>query len=342
MPDVAVTPSEHFNSVAYSGNDADDRSISVGFQPDWVWLKGRSNATNHYLYDVLRGANYQLLTNDTGAEANTADRMQAFESNGFQLGTSNEVNGSGRTYVSWNWKANGSGSSNTNGSINTTATSANVDAGFSISTYTGTGSNATIGHGLSKAPEMVIVKARSGNASHWLIYHKGIASDAETDYLYFNTNAAADYALYWNDTAPTSTVFSIGTDGSTNGSSINYVAYCFHSVDGYSKVGSYTGNGNADGTFVYTGHRPAVILLKRTDSADGWVMLDNERVGYNGGNNVLEANDSAAEDSSVADRVDILSNGFKLRNSWSKINASSGNYIFISFAETPFKNSNGR
>ena len=176
-----------------------------------------------------------------------------------------------------------SGSSNFSGTIQSN-NSANVDAGFSIVGYTGTGSTATVGHGLSKTPEMVIVKARSGNPSHWIIYHKGIASDAETDYLYFNTNAAADYAPYWNDTAPTNAVFTVDTDGSVNGSSINYIAYCFHSVDGYSKFGSYTGNGNADGTFIYTGFRPAFVMLKKTGNAAngaGWVINDSKRLGYN-------------------------------------------------------------
>ena len=341
LPDVAVVPSEHFNTVAYSGNDADDRSISVGFQPDWVWLKGRSNATNHYLYDVLRGANYQLLTNDTGAESNTADRMQAFESNGFQLGTSNEVNGSGRTYVAWNWKANGSGSSNTDGDIDSTI-SANTDAKFSVVSYTGVGGEPkTVAHGLGVSPEMVIIKKRN-NAGSWIVWHKDLADNYAFEGL--DTTGAAvsggsPISKYVD--AVSSTLVTLGDASENNNSGDTYIMYCWASVDGYSAVGSYIGNGNADGPFVYTGFRPAFVLTKVTNAADDWSIADSSRSPDNVAGESLRPNSSSAEDS-AAD-IDILSNGFKVRQADShRINYDGDTFIYIAFAETPFKNSNAR
>ena len=267
--------------------------------------------------------------------------MQAFESDGFQVGTSSEVNNNSATYVAWNWKANGSGSSNTDGSINTTATSANVDSGFSISTYTGTGSAATIGHGLSKAPEMVIAKRRDTGSSNWWVYHKDNTAAPETDGLRLDgTNATTD-DNFWNDTAPTSSLINLGTYGDVNASGGTYIAYAFHSVDGYSKVGSYTGNGNADGTFIYTGFRPAFVLTKVTNAADDWSIADSSRSPDNVAGESLRPNSSSAEDS-AAD-IDILSNGFKVRQADShRINYDGDTFIYLAFAETPFKYSNAR
>ena len=336
LPAVAVVPSDHFNTVLYSGNDADDRSIAVGFQPDFVWLKSRSNALNHYTYDVLRGANYQLLTNDDGGESNTADRMQAFESNGFQLGTSNEVNGSSRTYVSWNWKANGSGSSNTDGAINTTSTSANVDAGFSISTFTGDSSGTTVGHGLSKAPEIVITKGRSFvDPWHTQVYPSIVA----TKTLQLDDPAGETTSNAFNDTAPTASVFSISTGYASSGRTL--VAYCFHSVDGFSKLGSYKGNGSSDGTFIYTGFRPAFVLIKARTTSEPWSIRDSARSPENVANEVLKPDNSAAE-LTTGFSVDLLSNGFKCKQGGAEINDGSHSYIYMAFAETPFKYSNAR
>ena len=345
LPEPAVTPSEHFNTVLYSGNDADDRSITgVGFQPDWVWLKSRSTALNHYLYDVLRGANYQLLTNVANGEANTADRMQAFESDGFQLGTSNEVNGSSRTYVAWNWKANGSGSANTTGSTNSTV-SANTDAGFSIVTYTGSSGPDTIGHGLSKAPEIIIAKNRSVDNQEWLVYHANNTAAPETDYLRLDTTAATADNTFWNDTAPTSSVFSVGDSQPINSShGNNYIAYCFHSVDGYSKVGSYTGNGNANGPFVYTGFKPAFVMLKPASRTGHWMITNNKSTTYNLVNKVIFANDATPEytNPTAAVQIDYLSNGFKLRETDDNSNENAATYVFMAFAETPLKYANAR
>ena len=248
------------------------------------------------------------------------------------------------TYVAWNWKANGSGSANTAGSINSTV-SVNTDAGFSIINWTKEGSSGTktVGHGLSKAPEIIIFK-EVDDPSHWSTY-TGVTGSPTRGLLYLNLTAAqtTNDANQWSDTAPTSTVFTYNqqyTFGNNNDKEM--IGYAFHSVDGYSKMGSYTGNGNADGTFVYTGFRPAWIMIKRTDSTDSWHMVDNKRVGYNAANAAFEANDSVAEDTSVGDRIDFVSNGFKTRHSWTRINTSSGEYLYIAFAESPFKYSNAR
>jgi hypothetical protein len=343
LPAVAVIPSEHFNTAVYAGSgSSSSRDISVGFQPDWTWLKSRSSADNNMLLDSVRGRAYFLKSNSTAYDLATPATFNSWNSDGFTLtGTSSAFNASGNNYVAWNWKANGSGSSNTDGSINTTATSANVDAGFSISTYTGTGVNGTIGHGLSKAPEMVIVKERGDDTGNWYVWHTGFAA---TDGIFLNlVNAKATSDTYWNDTAPTADVFSVGTNTDINGNTgtDTYVAYCFHSVDGYSKVGSYTGNGSTDGTFVYTGFRPAYILWK-TVSDSGWKVVDNKRDGFNGdnSNDQLIPNTSQAE--TDAGRIDLVSNGFKVKTSSGGQNENGTSYIYIAFAETPFKFSNAR
>ena len=340
LPTPKVLPHEHFNATLYTGNGSTQSVSNVGFQPDWVWLKNRSVARNHGTYDAIRGATKDLMTNNTDAETTRSTGLTAFDSDGFSLGSHNNVNENTADFVSWNWKANGSGSSNTTGSINTTATSANVDSGFSISTWTGTGSNATVGHGLSKAPEMIIIKNRDSSAN-WPIYHHKNTSAPETDYLKLDTTAAtADNSTFWNDTAPTSSVFTIGTDGDVNTDDDKYVAYCFHSVDGYSKVGSYTGNGNADGTFVYTGFKPMMVISKYT-GAENWNIIDTKRSPHNLMEDLLKPDSNAAEIDTQID-IDFLSNGFKPRINSGFLNGSGHTIIYIAFAETPFKYSNAR
>jgi len=332
-------PELYFQTKLYTGNGG-TQSITLDgsedMQPDWVWIKNRSSAYSHTVFDVIRGTTKRLMTNETAAEETDANTLTAFGSDGFSLGTNVALNQSSTAHVAWNWKGGGSASSNTDGSTTSTV-SANTTAGFSIVSYSGTGSNATVGHGLSSAPNVVIIKKRS-ISSQWCF---GTSALGFTKFLELNlTSAAGTNSNRFNDTAPTSSVFSVGTEGDVNTSG-TYIAYCFAEKKGYSKFGSYTGNGNADGTFVYTGFKPAWVIIKRTDSADSWLMIDNKRVGYNGGNNVLEADANSAEDSGVADRQDILSNGFKLRSDWTKINASGGTYIYMAFAESPFVNSNG-
>jgi hypothetical protein len=342
LPDVDVVPSEHFNTVLWTGNDTARTISGVGFQPDFNWIRNREITTNHLLFDAVRGASKSLRSDSTSAEGSASDEQTGYTSDGFTLGTGEDVNGNAEGIVSWNWKANGTGSSNTNGSITSTV-SANVDAGFSIVSYTGNETaGATIGHGLSKAPEMIIVKNRTLDGEDWRVYHSGIASDAETDFMNLNTTAAAaDNAAMWNDTAPSATLITLGGDAATNGDEAT-IAYAFHSVDGYSKVGSYTGNGDADGTFVYTGFRPEYILLKSSDLAEQWNIFDTARSTTNVVDNYLAANDSSDETSTSNADFDILSNGFKLRCTHDNSNGDGHTYIYLAFAETPFKYSNAR
>jgi len=339
LPDVAVSPSEHFNTVLYTGTGNASRTISgAGFAPDLLWGKIRSTANNHFWFDTLRGAN-RLISNSSGAEADYSTWFSTLTSDGFTTGTTNanSMNQLNATFVSWFWKANGSGSSNTNGSINSTV-SANTDAGFSIVSYTGTGSNATVGHGLSKAPEMIIVKRRSA-VDGWGVYHSGVGATKVTNLD--ESGASYTYSTGWNNTAPTSSVFSVGTWGGSNASSSTYIAYAFHSVDGYSKVGSYVGNGNADGTFVYTGFRPAYVMIKNaTSSGTHWLIWDKNRSGYNDDNTPLYGDLNNGE--GTGGSVDLTSNGFKLRTTSSLRNESGSTIIYIAFAETPFKYSNAR
>ena len=346
LPDVAVVPRNHFNSIIWTGaSDADLALTGVGFQPDFVWIKKRTGAEQGFLWDSVRGVAKHLSDNLTAAEvANYSyGHLSSFDTDGFTTDHGGDQNTFGypnNGFVAWNWKANGSGSSNTNGSITSTV-SANVDAGFSIVSYTGNGvDGATIGHGLSSAPEMVIVKCRSAVKS-WPVLMSGLVGTGN-DTLYLNkTNAISSQTVVFPATLPTSSVFSVGTHQESNGSSDTYIAYCFHSVDGYSKVGSYTGNGVVDGTFVYTGFRPAFVLTKVTNAVDDWSIADSSRSPDNVAGESLRPNSNSAEDS-AAD-IDILSNGFKVRQADShRINFSGDTFIYIAFAETPFKYSNAR
>jgi len=329
---------DYFNTVLYSG--ANKSVTGVGFQPDWCWIKQRNTASSA-LFDAVRGATKFLESNSANAEVTDATTLTAFGSDGFTLGadSSGYVGGSSQATVAWNWKANGQGSSNTDGSINTTYTSANTTSGFSIIKYTGNGSNgATVGHGLGSVPAMIAVKNLGGTDS-WQVYHKNSNATPEDYILQFNTNGApVDNNTFWNDTAPTSSVFSIGTDNGVNQSSANYIAYCFAEKTGFSKFGSYIGNGNANGTFVYTGFKPAFVMIKRTDTTGDWGIFDNKREGYNDETNRLKANSSDAEEDD--NFMDILSNGFKLRLTSSSINASGGTFIFMAFAAAPLVGSN--
>jgi hypothetical protein len=351
LPDPAVIPSEHFNTVTYTGDDASSHAItSVGFQPDFVWLKNRSSAQWHYLFDKVRGAGNNLQSNETYEESfqeSLYGTLNSFDSDGFNVGTGSShalrTNYSGHSYVSWNWKANGTGVSNTSGTITSTV-SANADAGFSIVSYTGTGSSGYVGHGLSKAPEMIIVKDRD-TAYRWNVGHDDIdTGTAWNSYLQLNETAAKSVAsTVWGDEAPTSTKFRISTNATLNTNTNTYIAYCFHSVDGYSKVGSYTGNYNADGPFVYTGFRPAYVMIKSISNSAPWAMWDSKRDIDNVVVENIRANDSAAEYTSGSNIGDFTANGFKLRGTGGDVNASSGyTYIYLAFAEHPFKHTNAR
>ena len=345
LPETAIDPAEddipadYFNPVLYTGNSSTQSITGVGFQPDFVWLKSRTNASSHRLSDAVRGVNKQLMSNSTEAEAAYTTMLTSFDSDGFTLGDNVGINGSGYTNVAWNWKAGGAAVANTDGTI-ASQVSANTKAGFSIVTYTGNATaGATVGHGLSAAPEMVIYKRRD-SVANWII--KSSLFDVD-EYLTFTADQKYSAGgVFWNSTLPTSTVFSLGTSLSVNGSSADYVAYCFHSVEGFSKFGSYTGNGSADGPFIYTGFRPAYVMVKRTDTTEQWHVQDTKRSPKNVATETLYANLSNAEGTNVAQSVDYLSNGFKPRTNNSGYNASSGTYLYMAFAEMPFKYANAR
>ena len=325
---------DYFNTKLISGNGWTQSLTGVGFKPDFTWIKSRSRVDPHSITDIVRGVASQLDSSLNSAPTTHSDAITSFNSDGFSLGSQADVNRSGTTFASWNWLAGGSqGSSNTDGTINTTYTSVNTTAGFSISKYTGTAANATVGHGLGAVPKMIIVKnliSSGSGAENWYVYHASLGNNK--DLLLNLTNDASNTVTTWNNTTPTSSVFSIGSGDGVNKSSEANIAYCFAEKTGYSKFGSYVGNGNADGTFVYTGFKPAWVMVKRTDTADTWIMYDSKRIGYNPNNYILEANTTAAEYSS--DRFDLLSNGFKPRYDWTPINASGGTYIYMAFGQS--------
>ena len=327
-------PSDYFNTVLYTGNGSTQSITGVGFQPDWVWMKQRNAAQSHVLIDSVRGVLKRLRSDQSDAEDTLSNSLTAFGSDGFTLGSAYEVNDSSDTYASWNWKANGSGSLNEVGSIDSTV-SANTTSGFSIATYTGTGSGATVGHGLGTTPAWVLVKERGASGEAWNNFHQSLG--AGITIMLNLTNAQQSSSTMWNNTAPTSSVFSVGADAGSNGSSKTYVAYCFAEKQGYSKFGSYTGNGNADGTFVYTGFKPAFVIIKKTNSTGDWTMYDNKRIGYNGGVYRLKPNTNEAGNTSNV--MDLLSNGFKLRVTDGDKNGSGDTFIYMAFASNPFTTS---
>jgi len=335
---------DYFNTKLYTGNGGTQSITEVGFQPDFTWIKGRSYADDHALFDTIRGVTKILYSNEVNAEETYANSLTAFDSDGFSIGSMAEVNTNSATLASWNWKA---GTSFTNdasatgiGTIDSTG-SVNDTAGFSIVSYTGTGSAGTIKHGLSSVPYMMIIKKRnSATGSNWMVYHKSISGTGDGHIWLDLTNAKSTDINSWNNTAPTSSVFSIGTRTENNGSGDTFIAYCFAEKQGYSKFGSYTGNGNADGTFVYTGFKPAFVLLKNASGTYNWNMQDNKRDTFNPVDRHLAPNLTAAEAESSNYNVDFLSNGFKLRNNLTVWNASGANHIYMAFAEAPLVGSN--
>jgi hypothetical protein len=334
---TATQAGKFFNPVLYTGNGfptAGTQSISVGFQPDWVWIKARGNVGTHTLTDVVRGVNSQLFTNSTAAQESNADSVTAFNSSGFSLGANTtglaDTNVNNSSYVSWNWRANGAGVTNTAGSITSTV-SANTTSGFSIATFTGNGTvGATFGHGLGVSPKMVIVKNR-GAVTDWIVGHTSIGW---TNFLKLNSTAASASFNVWNNTAPTSTVVTLGNDGAVNGSSM--VAYCFAEVPGYSRFGSYTGNNSTDGPFVFCGFRPAYLMIKRTDGAANWLVWDAARNPSNTADLLLLPSSSSAEGTFGSYSVDLVSNGFKVRGNGAGFNGSE-TLIFAAFASAPQK-----
>ena len=347
-PAEGGSPQDYFNTVLYTGagSGADANTVNtVGFQPDFTWIRNRGDAEAHVLQDSVRGVAKFLQSDTTNQDQNTGGGdIKAFNSSGFILGyTNNRSNATNDTYVAWNWKAGTAFSNDASatgvGSIDSSG-SVSADTGFSIISYTGTGSAGTVAHGLSSAPDMILIKDRDNATYNWVVYHSANTSAPETDYLRLNlANATADYD-HWNDTAPTSSVFSLSSYDWANKNSDAMIAYCFAGVDGFSKFGKYTGNGNTDGPFVYTGFRPAWVMVKRTDASGHWAIGDTKRLGYNVDNNPVYANLTNVE--GTDDWIDFVSNGFKIRASTGDFNTNNGTYIYMAFAEQPFKYANGR
>ncbi len=332
--------SDYFNTVLYTGNASTNDITGVGFQPDWLWIKSRSSASNHRLFDSTRGNTKYLASNFTDAEGTDTTALTSFDSDGFSLVSDGQVNGSGTTYVAWNWLANGgTTSSNSDGSITSTV-QANTTAGFSIVTYTGNRTaGATVGHGLGVAPSMVIAKCRTASAG-WPVFH---ASLGGSNFVRLNeTSASASNSVMWNNTAPSSTVVTLGGGDETNNDTGGSVMYCFAEIEGYSKMGSYTGNGSSsDGPFVYTGFRPAWVMVKAIDHTieTSWNILDSKRNTFNPLNSFFNADNSNAE--ATFTFWDFTSNGFKIRNIGNTFNINNINFIYMAFAENPFVTSGG-
>jgi hypothetical protein len=311
---------------------------SISFQPDMVWIKSRSAATDHKWTDSVRGATLAVISNSTAAETTDSTGLTAFGSSGFTVGANTTYNNSGATYVGWQWKGGGTAVTNTAGSI-TSSVSANTTAGFSVVTYTGTIANATVGHGLGVAPRMIIARNRT-NVVNWIVYHASLTSASY--YLTLDeTNGQTNNSIFWQGVAPTSTVFSLGANSSCNGNTSN-VAYCFAPISGYSAFGSYTGNGSSDGPFVYCGFRPKFVLMKIYTSATHWVVIDSSRDPYNVASSRQSPN-LALSDATLSDPTcDFLSNGFKVRTTTATSNQSGQSYIYAAFAENPFNISRAR
>jgi len=337
-------PSQYMNATLWSGNNTSNREIITGGRSDFVWIKRRDSATSHILFDAIRGAGKTLYSHLTSAEVdNGGYYVQTFGTTSFTLGTGGDAadNITGGTYVGWSWNAGGSTVTNTSGSISAQVR-ANPTAGFSIVTWTGNlTSGATVGHGLGAVPSMVIVKNRSAGSTNWCVYHISVGNTKadllnRTDGPFTNTN-------YWNNTTPTSTAFYLGNGTDTNGSGNSMVAYCFAPIAGYSAFGSYTGNGSTDGTFVYLGFRPKFVMFRRTDTTGyAWSIYDTSRNTYNPETLNLNANASDAETNTGSNGFDGLSNGFKIRDTSLFWNASGGTYIYMAFAEAPFKYARSR
>ena len=334
--DIPPTPSEHFNTVLYTGNGSTQSITGVGFKPDFVWIKPRNFADNHALSDSSRGVNKSVASNTNAAEQSLG--VTSFDADGFSLPNWGNVNSNGDTFVAWCWKANGgTTSSNTEGSITSTV-QANTKAEFSVVSYTGTGANATIGHGLSSAPEIMIIKELNGTRD-WGVYSKyntGGSGNPAEERLKLNTNdATVTYAPYWNSIEPTSTVFNVGVEGNVNSSGQSYIAYVFAPVAGFSKFGSYTGNASQNGPLVVTGFEPAFVLVKNTNILSHWRIVDNKRSPLNHRQRALFPDLNVAESNDPNDAVDFLSTGFKISNDNSFWNANGDTFIYIAFASDP-------
>ena len=314
-------PSAYFQTALYTGDGNAQTITNDGnsdLQPDWVWISMRSHADNKIWYDSVRGVTKRLVSNLSSAEATVSDMVTAFNSDGFSVGTNSNVTGDGKTFVGWQWKE--------------TAT-----AGFDIVSYTGNSSVRTISHNCGAIPKMMIVKKRS-DGDNWSVYHQATGAG---NFTILNTTAAsAGSSTMWNNTTPTASVFSLGNKGEVNANGQTFIAYLFADIQGYSKFGSYVGNGNVSGSYIHLGFKPAFVIIKDATSARDWVMFDNKRNISNVVNNRLFPNSTDAQNTSV-DALDFLSNGFKIRSTNSTVNVSGNTYIYMAFAENPFVTSTG-
>ena len=330
----------YMNTKLYTGNGSTQSITGVGFQPDWTWLKNRSGSDNHFLTDVVRGVTKTLYSNDTYAEETQANGLTAFGSDGFSIGSASPINGNTENFVSWNWKAGTavSGSTTGSGTAKTYTGSVSTTSGFSIINYIGNGTAGhTIPHNLNAVPKMIFVK-NMVSAANWQVYNSGVGA---TKFLILNnTDSSSISPDRWNDTTPTSTVFTLGSDGDVNTNGTNYIAYCFADKIGYSKFDIYKGNGNADGPFIYTGFKPAFVMFKSAiDETKNWSIRDNKRDPFNASNTNLFANLDGGDSSS--NDIDFLSNGIKLRNTGGSWNTNTATYIYMAFAENPFVATSG-
>ena len=328
---ISFQPSDFFNVVLYTGNATADRQITLGFQPDMAWAKSRTNTENHALFDSVRGGYRIMPDQDNAQDANTG--VTAWNSTGYVIGSSDSFNSNSQDFVNWAWKM-GTTSGLSGGTITPSGYSISTTAGQSVIAWTGTGSAGTIPHGLGVTPKMIIVKETS-HATNWAVYHSVWGN---TKFKQLNTTAVLATTSNWNDTSPTSSLFSVGGGDQTNTSGRTYVAYCFAPVRGYCHIGSYIGNGYANGPFVYTGFKPGFVMIVRTDSTYDWTMFDNKRIGYNPENYFLWANSTAAD--GTTDYMNILSNGYKIIGTTQGINGGTSEYVYIAFAANPIVSSN--
>ena len=329
--------SSYFNTKLWTGTGATNAQTGLGFQPDLTWIKSRSNTYSHTWTDAIRGYTKHISSNTSNDEYSSSTEITSFDTDGFTLGTDAGVNNNGSTFVAWNWKANGSGSANSDGTISSTV-SVDTTSGFSIVKYTGNAViGATVGHGLGVAPKMIIVKNLSSGSTDWVVYHEALGN---TKRIKLNTTAAEETNAFWNDTTPTSSVWSMNDNGDGNANGPDYIAYCFAEKTGFSKFGLYEANGNANGPFIYTGFKPAFVMIKAKGQTEQWYIMDNKRPGYNTNNYYLKANASDAEGTSATLAMSLLSNGFKINNNDSSMNTSGQGYVYMAFAEAPLVGSN--
>ena len=336
-------PNDFFNTEIYTGN-AGTRTIDNGFRSDFLWIKARSATTDYRLFDTLRGTEALVSNTDSGQINRAGYGFTSLASNGFTLNgnaSGGEVNANNQPYVAWSWKGNGTtNANNTAGTINSTV-NLNTTSGFSIVQFTGTGGGATVGHGLGSVPKMIILKKTNGGAD-WIVYHTSMGN---TKALKLNSTAALSTDNgYFNATTPTSTLFSLGNDGFTNGNNATIIAYCFAEKTGYSKFGSYTGTGSTDGPFIYTGFKPAFVLIKSSSSSGSWLLWDNKRSlsgGFNTNSYILVPSNNEVEQTGTNYAIDMVSNGFKLRNNNGNVQNSGETAIYMAFAENPLVANSG-